>query len=230
MAKLKHRYYFRNWREEHAGQGLLYVSLGRWFDPVRLKAELPNWPRLGRVFKWEGKLPELWYYIKCRLWKRYNTIKIKTLPPTWSDRDEVILHGMFQVLEDVVEKEDWFNRRTYRTDDYLPDSTNYWDGSEEWQEVATLYDWWVNRRPARVAARDRQLTEWHDAFMKAGGFRSVPIPGSETGLSRLEAPTGELADVADVLKQAHSMGEFADAEEDEAMLIRLVKIRQILWT
>jgi hypothetical protein len=33
--------------------------------------------------------PHEWlYYIKCLLWKKYNIVKIKTLSPTWNDRDK----------------------------------------------------------------------------------------------------------------------------------------------
>jgi len=48
---------------------------------------------------------DLWYWIKCRLWYKYNVLKIKTLPPTWNDRDNILVHAMFQILEDFVKKE-----------------------------------------------------------------------------------------------------------------------------
>ncbi len=28
-----------------------------------------------------------WYWIKCRLWHRYNVVVCRPLPPTWCDRD-----------------------------------------------------------------------------------------------------------------------------------------------
>lgn len=86
---------------------------------------------------WNTYVHHPWYWLKCRLWHQYNTIRIETLPPTWNDRDDVLLHGAFQVLKDFVEKEDPFN---------------WFDISHrkaEWLEISNLYTWWTIIRPNR---------------------------------------------------------------------------------
>jgi hypothetical protein len=109
-----------------------------------------------------------WYSFKCRLWHKYNTIRIESLPPTWSDRDEVLLHGAFQVLKDFVEKEDPFE---------LFDAS--WHKSE-WLEIRNLYTWWTIIRPARedynihtsLDTRDKYDKEDEEMLVKLVKLRS----------------------------------------------------------
>jgi hypothetical protein len=48
---------------------------------------------------------DLWYKLICRFWHRYNVIICRSIPPTWIDRDELLLCAAFQILEDFVRKE-----------------------------------------------------------------------------------------------------------------------------
>jgi len=85
--------------------------------------------RLRRV------LHDTCYYAKCWLFHPYNRIKIKTLPPTWTDADTVIVHAMFQILTDFIDKEcspgniDWDSEPTHR---------------KVRKTLQELYDWWHN--------------------------------------------------------------------------------------
>lgn len=45
------------------------------------------------------------YEMKCRIWNRYNQVTVKSLPPTWNDRDTLLEHACFQILTDFVDKE-----------------------------------------------------------------------------------------------------------------------------
>jgi hypothetical protein len=140
---------FRDWYKDHNPWDW------HWFRLRKTYGEL-GWKYFGlrqwRMFKASGFIPELWYYLKCRFWKRYNVVKARSLPPTWVDRDRLLLHAAFEILRDVVENEDWFNDRVYWQPDY--------DGRETWQAAAMLYDWWVNRRPARLEAEEKALKSW----------------------------------------------------------------------
>ena len=72
-------------------------------------------------------------------------LKIHSLEKGWQETDEMILHSVMQLLVDYVEKQkpgevvDWSWR-----DDY----------AEAWDVIQDTYDWWVNRRPARVDPLD----------------------------------------------------------------------------
>lgn len=80
-------------------------------------------------------LHEIPYWIKCRLWYRYNVLKIKTLPPTWCDRDHLICHAMFQILDDFITKE--------KIDDIID-----WDSDLEHRQardkMTEIINWWKN--------------------------------------------------------------------------------------
>jgi hypothetical protein len=153
---------------------------------------------------WRDWVHEPWYWLKCRVWHRYNVVVCQDLPPTWNDRDDVLLHAAFQCLKDFVEREDraceewpghtersreqliadyhtakdplWFN------EEQISDSLK-WAGerADEWLEVRALYDWWEVRRKQDETPID---------------------PGEE----------------------------HADYERDSEMLCRLAKVRGHLWT
>jgi len=73
------------------------------------------------------------YYVKCWLWKRHNRLHIKSLPPTYVDKDTLLEHSMFQILTNFLEKE-------------RPDEIVDWDGTPEHRQardkMQELYDWW----------------------------------------------------------------------------------------
>jgi hypothetical protein len=91
-------------------------------------------------------------------------LKITSLPNInkWIDRDELMLHSCFQILQDFIEKE--------KGDEHC----NYEAHKDFVDELRFLYGWWKNR------------------------------------------------------KNKHTTDEQMD--EDDVMLIRLIKIRTSLWT
>lgn len=48
---------------------------------------------------------EVWYKLKCFLFKRYTTVKSRHLGHTWCDKVELIPYTLFEMLETFVEKE-----------------------------------------------------------------------------------------------------------------------------
>lgn len=79
--------------------------------------------------RWYGILVhDLWYYLKCRFWKKYNRIIVKTLPPTWNDRDELMAHVMFQILRNCRDNLDWTEN----------------PNKDVRQQMDALLDWWDN--------------------------------------------------------------------------------------
>jgi hypothetical protein len=223
-------YTFRDWLAQYKGQGLLFVSVGYW-------RELGEWPKPGRVFRWHGWLPELWYYVKCRLWRRYNTVTASTMPPTWQDANERLLHISFTILCDVVEKEDilhhcaWTEGEHMQTGSATPIDPQFYN----LQEIATLYDWWKNVRPQR-----EDPTDWWVAQCAKEGIErrftdievDPPLGGPEIvgQVTRRvwKTPADEQRN-RDILMQSHEM-ELAQDAEDTEMLHRLIDIRGALWT
>lgn len=113
-----------------------------------------KWHNIERFFK------DCWYDLKCYFWHRYRTVKPTTLPGHgWIDRDELMLHCMFQCLTDFVEKEErpnpCANFEAYK---------QLWGDDEERirhhiseefllekrkidLEILALYNWWKNDYP-----------------------------------------------------------------------------------
>ena len=63
-------------------------------------------------------------------------LKIDSLPGSkiWIDRDHIMLHACFQILQDCVEKEDLLNH------------CNYEAHKQQVDEVRFLYNWWMERK------------------------------------------------------------------------------------
>lgn len=82
------------------------------------------------------RIHNLIYWLKCKLWYKYNVLKIRTLPPTWNDRDNVLVHAMFQILHDFVHKEkidehvDWDSDTKHReARDKMDEILNWWENT-----------------------------------------------------------------------------------------------------
>jgi len=63
-------------------------------------------------------------------------LKIKSLPDskTWIDKDCIMLHACFQILEDAIEKEE------------VDKHCNYEHHKKSVDEVRFLYQWWQKRK------------------------------------------------------------------------------------
>lgn len=95
---------------------------------------------------WNRFVHEPIYWLKCRLWFRYNVVVCRRLPPTWCDRDALLLHASFQLLTDFVEQEKpW---AVNASDKQIQDAYEVCGEEEcvtrtaQWAEVKALYDWW----------------------------------------------------------------------------------------
>jgi hypothetical protein len=134
--------------------------------PVRyfLKETLPLEIRRA----WNRFAHEPWYWLKCAAWHRHNVLVMRDLPPTWTDRDDRLLHSCFQLLKDFVEREDRGGNPKYightqkTRDELVADYDFTYEGIDQelakgireeaercadaWMEVRDLYDWWEMRR------------------------------------------------------------------------------------
>ena len=88
---------------------------------------------MSKIKSYYCKIQNVCYYLKCRFWKKYNRVIVKTLPPTWIDRCDLLTHAMFQILVDFIEKEKPF--------DYLDTEASY--NTKEWKEIKDIYNWWI---------------------------------------------------------------------------------------
>jgi hypothetical protein len=139
-------------------------------------------------------------------------LTIRTLRPGWHDKDEIMLHAVFQLLVDFVEQEqpdkhiDWSHNDVHR---------------QAWKEIRDLYRWWTTTRPSRrTPLEDKKVAKPPLRFEQIGG----------TKLNRLVTPDKEkYAGYYRALKQQTRL-EQKWHDEDQCNLHRLIEIREFLWT
>jgi hypothetical protein len=100
-----------------------------------------------------SKTHDAWYYIKCKLWYRYNVVKIESLPPTWHDPDTLMLFSVFQVFENFVKYDacsDWGRSNEEVKQVYNESFPGMGDErARDWQKIHDLYDWWMKYKDER---------------------------------------------------------------------------------
>lgn len=76
-------------------------------------------------------------------------LKIDSLPNAkhWVDRDHIMLHACFQILQDCVEKEN------------VDTHSDYESHKESIDEVRFLYQWWLSRKNDDSFDNDREDDE-----------------------------------------------------------------------
>lgn len=189
------------------------------------------------------------YGLRVRIFDRYHVIKTG-LKPGYHDCDERLLHGAFNLLVDYVElelpstvmkfdpkdekkgkKHPWWSKGWLRFKAYRDPKMGLrhlrWEmglGSQSThqahkaREVWHLYHWWKFVRPLRPDPYD--ASGWSE-FCKNKSmkniFRDTPRTKEEFEKER------EILQLSDDIQNHYD-------EEDENMLIRLIKIRGNLWT
>jgi len=213
---------------------------------------------LMKHFKKTYVLPIKWKYIKMIDWIRYRTYDryhiIKTgLPPSYYDPSVQMLHVNFNILKDFVEVEqawssysleerkkaswaekyipfyfhffpfrrpdlgiEYFNWGSTLDDPALPPHERSVRQAESSREILALYKWWVEERPAR---------------------KPIPSPSyDDQGLGVMGCFDADFDETAKDFEEynrwlsTNSAQEDKWDDEDQDMLIRLMKVRQSLWS
>jgi hypothetical protein len=139
-------------------------------------------------------------------------LKIHTLKKGWQDRDEIVLHAVFQILVDFVEQEkpdeivDWNADDTYK---------------QAWREICELYKWWKTKRPARKSPLD-------DKRLKVPPIIFEDIPGTDH--KKMVAPDKKKYAAYYKALEKHWQQEKEWHDQDQQNLHRLIEIRPYLWT
>lgn len=80
----------------------------------------------------------LYYYVKDYFWP-HNVVKCQSLPRSWNDRDERILHCCFQILTDFIEQEQpWWMKENWTSIKNSMDA----EYADEVSQLKRLYYWW----------------------------------------------------------------------------------------
>jgi len=178
-------------------------------DNLTLKEKIEIWwEELWKYTSPFCNIRDIWYATKCYLFKRYDLIRTKLPKTRWIDKDQLMLYGMMELLVDYVEGE-----KCFEVIDWESEETHL----NVKKEIKAIYDWWKNYKN-RIIAIENQLNVWHDEF--------ITRPGSGLDKFNKAEPSDKEKIESDKL---YKMESDLDNEE-QLMLIRLVKIRRFLWT
>lgn len=151
---------------------------------------------------------EIPHWIKCRLWYKYNRITIKTLPSTWVDRDNLMVHALFGILDDFVNKE-------------KPDLIVDWDSDPEHRQARDkmdeLINWWKNIYLKFDAWSDVKLDyDYKNSLIKT---QDDPVIYTMKPMSPKDRKR-----IKNIIKKENEM-----EEELNQKLIEILSIRKYLW-
>ena len=147
-------------------------------------------------------------YIRHRLTTNHHLIKTKLPKGRWYDTDTRMLYGMMNLLMQYIEEEKPFEIIDWDNDEWHRNARD---------EMIAIRDWQLNY-DNRCKEIDQALTEWSDAKF-----------GKDDNSDMLERLNEKNTPETEALFERHSQLEDKLLKEEE-MLIRLVKIRNYLWT
>lgn len=204
--------------------------------------------QLEDIFSWpQTQLDNFAYWVSNRFIQKNWSIDTKLDKNSWHETDQRILHGMFEELIKFIEVEKgwmftkknkhfpyFFRKLIFTSDwqagvDYLIWETKLMN-DDSWcnkddpsfgqptsqaktaEEILELYCWWKFIRPERKDPMDLSgYSEYFDKHLKDKSLFTYDEEGT-------------------LLSQKTSEIEQQQYDEDNKMLIRLIKIRSSLWT
>lgn len=201
-------------------------KIGYWFVEEGLNLAQDIWLFIPDVYE------NIRTYITNRFIDKTHIIQTGFAPGGWYEYDDRILEGLFKMLKDFVENDKaeefrWQDDSGFKTPNaeiglrYLKweayEADNMPERKAAAKEIIDLYNWWCYARPMRVTGCEMS---GFSAMVSKHGFRSVfRNQMSEED----EAEYSSLAKLSVDIDKRHY-------DEDTAMLIRLMKIRDYLVT
>lgn len=235
---------WKNWRKESQKAHPFRFWLAEEF--LSHAQDFVNWPM--------NRLYGIKYYLINRYVSRTHAMTSNLSRGQWHEFEERMLHSLFDELVNFVEIEQahlymihdseerekykvpwhargWWRMRVWRCPEagldhlrWAASLTNDDNITPSHQAIAAqeqlvLYHWWKVIRPQRL-----------DPY-KASGWSDYCEQCADDGAFLIFHPKlpSEQKKVDDIMERMRVMEEQHD-EEDESMLIRLIKIRQSLWT
>lgn len=152
------------------------------------------------------------YAMKHLFWDRYDLISTKLPKTKYHDTPVLVLYGMMNLLVEFVEVEKCFEVIDF-------------DNGEQWKEsgniIKEVYDWWKDY-PNREKEIEISLNNWYkSSFEKNEDFIDAINRRSR---SKEETPESKR------YSKIHEYLEENLKKEETEMLMKVIKIRDFLWT
>ena len=201
---------FRDWdlklKKEYPTRYAIAEGIDLFFRPIRTL---------------KRRLKDGYWWVKYRITPKhkYTTIKLKRLDPGYYDADKLLMYFMFEIFEDFMKRQ---LTNPIHVWEYTLEDFEHVDEDEAqkevdvrnatWAEMNKIYDWWIER-PNRVRPKFPKLPkEW----------------GALSVLNEDFEEEEKMKEWDKVRLQRIALDEQWD-KEDEDMMIRLIKIRSVLW-
>ena len=181
-----------------------------------------------RIVPYHFRPTQIWYYLKGRLWKKYNTVRARYLPYTWTDRIDVLPHIMFEVLSEFIEKEcspghiEWYGEHGHKIEingkmKYVRD------------EMQDLYNWWHDVYNSAYNEIEEDLWSKIEEVCPENTFLPVDYNPHILKWELTFKNDGDEIIYEDLMRQLAKLEQNKEKKLDE-MSHRLINIRQYLWT
>jgi hypothetical protein len=166
-----------------------------------------------RVFRW---LDRAAYWLRTHTWDRYHMVDIRSRRNGyawgWMDRSEGMLFAVMAMLVAFVEQE-----RAFQVIDWDSD-----DGHREAvRELREIYLWWTQDRKIEHDEHERLADEAYEGYQTT----FVPMPDGMLKLVTSDE-TPEQRKARDDVREAEDRLD----QKDTDMMIRLIKVREAMWT
>lgn len=182
---------------------------------------------------------ELWYKLKCFLFKRYSTVKSRHLGHTWVDKVELIPYTLFEMLENFVEKEcspgcvEWYGEYGHKIlvgmeYKYVRDEID--DILRWWNEEFIPYSQGKNPKLEALWKLEKEIAgnrNFFDFGFENGeyeGFGKIYTYDPERTLGK-----EKYKEYQNIHKQIWEFEDKMDQKLEE-MCHRIINIRRYLWT
>jgi len=203
-----------------------------------------------KIFK---RVENVKYWFMYRLCKKHRYQLIDTgLKPGYYDTDTRMFHGLFNLMKEFCEQEQpahdwmwksdenkgkfksgfdaaiesfkWQKELVYTENEIWGDENKHLIGqptkqAENAKELEQIYLWWVKTLPNRLDPYDAFPDEYFENLVKDKNTMKVFYERPKEEQIKYD----EIREKRDALEQQY-------ADEDEEMLLRLIKIRKCLWT
>jgi len=186
------------------------------------------------IWPWSMRLERLTEWVRYRTTRRYHVVKTG-MKPGYADASEKMLWVNFNMLKDFVEIEK-AHMWSFHMEDTKAEQPGVshliWEmglenevnkQAENAREQYELYDWWTNQRPHREEDATKEWDVYHT-------LKKEIYVDDVDNFFRDDLDTPELTELQKIWLDKASSIEVHNLEEDESMLIRLMKIRGSLWT